>query len=335
MLNLNYNLIGAAGKQNRDINGFAAYPRYDEFSSSLALAIPGAVFYQDYQPLFGATTALDDISGYIKEGTTAWNLITLGVTGSGLLTGSILIAPQFDVAGYSNSIQAIGNVSALFQNTGSYQRLNLTTGSGVPEPTFGTNKGWVWEAWIAYPISESITQPLTRQAAIQPYPDSGAAVGSWTWNPAWSGDTTPLNIGGLVSGSSRFVKQNIAGIDSETIFYPYTSSLKITPYQFKHYAVSYSNPWYIGGETELNSSGVIRQYVNGQIVASGSVTQQFLNVTTPIQVFGYVGPDGFGNPWDNGVDAWFQDLRFYSGSNKNYTGSVIPVPEPMIVGRPY
>ena len=335
MLNLNYNLIGAAGKQNRDINGFAAYPRYDEFSASLALAIPGAVFYENYQPLFGATTALDDISGYIKEGTTALNLTPLGVTGSGLLTGSsTLIAPQFETAGYSNSIQAIGNVAVQYQNSGLYQRLNLTTGS--VEPTFGTSKGWVWEAWIAVPVTASIASQNgpTRLAVMQPTrPGQGPGIGDYWWWPAWGGDTTQLSEGGLVSGSSYFVKNGIG--NAEEIYYPYSQSLSITPYQFKHYAVSYSNPWYIGPITELQSTGVIRQYIDGQLIASGGVAHQFPDTTGSVQLFGYVGTDGEGNVWNNRFDTWFQDLRFYSGSNKNYTGSVIPVPEPMIVGRPY
>ncbi len=70
MLNLNYNLIGTA-KQNRNIEGFAASPRLDPYSASLVLAIPGTVFLQDYEPLFGAVHPWDDISGYISTGNVA------------------------------------------------------------------------------------------------------------------------------------------------------------------------------------------------------------------------------------------------------------------------
>lgn len=333
MLNLNYNLVGAAGKQNRDINGFAAYPRNDEFSSSLVLAIPGTVFYQDYQPLFGATKPYDDISSYIKYGTTTNNM-TSTITGSGYLSGSNeVIGAQFVAAGYSDSLKSSGTVAALFQSTGSYQGLNLTTGSAGPYAFASKPTGWVFESWIAFPISASMALYPSRLAVSQPVQRTlpfGKDVFSYLWWPGWSGDTNTGAEVENVSGSSFFLKRE--GSNTEFLPFPGTSNYP-TAYVWKHWAVSYSDP--IVNSSPYNSTGVIRQYIDGELIASGAVDAQFVSTTNPAQLFGAVAVDGDLNPWNNGVDVYYQDFRFYSGSNKNYTGSNFPVPEPMIVGRPY
>ena len=318
MLNLNYNLIGTA-KQNRNVEGFAASPRLDPYSASLVLAIPGTVFLQDYEPLFGAKNAWDDISGYIRTGN-AVNNLSSSLTGSGTFSQNTDIN-NFTAQGYPSSLFATGSIAAYFPVTTPFQGLSLSTGSLQPSQN---DVGCVIEFWAAFQSSGS-----GRDAIVQPTPtDGNATLANYWLTPNFSGSITNNNEN-LVSGSIRFVKENLGDVTppTEQVFTTSNSgSTLIVPNQFKHYAVSIAAP-----TPSVNT--LCRMYINGVKLSETVVTDQFAGSTDIVQVFGYVR-SVLGQEIPQGP-AYFQDLRVYNGTNKNYTGSLIPLPDSMIVGRPY
>lgn len=322
MLNLNYNLIGTA-KQNRNIEGFAASPRLDPYSASLVLAIPGTVFLQDYEPLFGAVNPWDDISGYIRTGNVANNLSS-SLTGSGAFTSDTNFN-NFTAQGYPSSLYASASIAAYFPVTTPFQGLSLTTGALQPA---ANDVGSLIEFWAAFPVTGSFSNASgsnpDRVAIIQPTPSDGNVTIANMWvTPGFGGD---LDIGPgetLISGSIRFVKENLGDITvpTEQIFNVSPSgSQNLGPFQWKHYAVSITAP-------NPSSQALCRMYINGVKLTEEIITDQFAGSTDVVQVFGYAS---FVQ-----TPAWFQDLRVYNGTNKNYTGSLIQVPESIVVGRPY
>jgi hypothetical protein len=70
-------------------------------------------------------------------------------------------------------------------------------------------------------------------------------------------------------------------------------------------------------------------YINGILVGRYKVTTGDINQDTTelLQVFGAI--DAPGDIYSQ-TPGYFTDFRLYNGSNKNYTGSIIPLPESMI-----
>jgi hypothetical protein len=305
------------------INGFQPFARPDEYSASLVLAIPGAVFEKNYQPAMGVSTNWQDISGFIR-GNNALN-ISGSLTGSGLITGSIEIN-QFTSQGYPTSLYVSGSISALFPNGGvAKQGLNLSTGS---LQTGSSSVGCVIEAWVAFPTASALGQPYKDLAFMSS--NSPGGISNYWYSSNWNGDIDAQPEVFNVSGSSRFVitRQSDGG---EEILYASTSgSRQLQANQWNHFAVSIQAPIQIGLEPLIPAQ--VRQFINGELVGSGYISE-FSQSLNPLQVFGVVGVDGNGNPFVN-TDAYIQDLRIYNGSNKNYTSSFIPPPS-MIIGSPW
>ena len=93
----------------------------------------------------------------------------------------------------------------------------------------------------------------------------------------------------------------------------------IIPYQFVHYAISYTQ-----------SNRKIRFYKDQVLtrtfdVPAGQGLQQSFNY--PLQIMGSLDNGAGTYPeFGSGSAVCFNDFRFYNGTNKNYTGSVIPTP---------
>lgn len=324
MLNLNYNLIGTA-KQNRNIEGFAASPRLDPYSASLFLAIPGTVFLQDYEPLFGAVNPWDDISGFIRTGNAANNLSS-SLTGSGTFSSNVDFN-NFTLQGYPSSLYVSGGIAAYFPVSTPFQGLSLNTGSLQAQ---ANDKGCLIEFWAGFPVTGAFS-PINgsnpeKTAIIQPTSNDGnVSAGNYWLSPGFGGDIAPPPSAPIyVSGSVRFVKENFGDVTppTEQIFYVSPSgSQNLGPFAWKHYAVSVAAP-------TPSKATTCRMYINGVLVSEEQVTDNFAGSTDVVQVFGYAR-----NP-NKETPAYFQDLRVYNGTNKNYTGSLIPVPQSMIVARP-
>ena len=321
MLNLNYNINKAIGGVGGLKDGFQPYPRPDAFSSSLVLAIPGAVFEKNYQPSMGVSTNWQDISGFIR-GNNALN-ISGSLTGSGLISSSNQIN-LFASQGYPTSLYVSGSIAALFPNGGvAKQGFNLSVGS---VQTGSSSVGCVIEAWVAFPTASALGQPYKDLAFMRSGVGASGIANYW-YSTNFNGDIDPNPPVINVSGSSRFVADTIVG---EVQAYPSTSgSRKLEALQWNHFAVSIEAPYLI----DLDSTPAkIRQFINGNQVGVTN-TSELTGSLNALQVLGFAGLDGDGNPVVN-TDAYIQDLRIYNGTNKNYTSSFTP-PLSMIIGSPW
>jgi hypothetical protein len=320
MLNLNYNIIGSTGLGRGEIRQGATYQvRFDPYSGSIVLAMPGTLFYDgDYQNQFGMTNPFDDISAWVKGG------------------------PSGGPVGSNNQILYSGSATAQISypsdpvkwNSQKYNGSTLLTGSNalVVNQTFaaeeGTNltfkKDFVIEGWFAFTTtgsaSETFALPNRSFAVLAgpgiPSPQSG----SYIWQ-AFGGDIDPGGGINIISGSQAFFYDyGPAGPDEEPV--QATGSGQWQPFQFNHLAVSYTSASY-GLGVDANT---IKLYVNGIKIAQETTgTRQLNQITTRL-----LDVMGTTRLVQNASAVYFQDFRMYNGTDKNYTGSIIPLPESIV-----
>jgi hypothetical protein len=309
---------------------FVPFPRTDLYSASLVLAIPGAIFTNGYNNVFNQITPYDDIAPYIVSGsilnpnTGKYNPYTnthsLDFTGSlGFYTASVSVN-NFSNVGYETSLLFSGSICLRVSK-------DIGVGNGV---NLSTTKPFVIEGWAAMDVTSSVGGNTGRIFA-QKY-ISG--------NPLTSSFYSVINYAGVggppsypdVSGSILFAGSsfNNGNPNVETVCGPISSSLS-TPRQFRHFAIS-NTP--IAGV-----QSTIRTYVSGILQGEQTFNYDFdLNPQLFVQLFGDEG-EGYLNAASASQVAggYFQDFRMYNGSNKNYTGSLIPIPQSMIQGlvEPY
>lgn len=333
MLNLNYNIIGSSNIGGvQPFRAGAVYSvRNDPFSASIVVAIPGNLFYDgDYENQFGMNYAWDDISAYIRgNGTPIGSNLTVSTTTTGSFA---IISASTDTikwpagdARYDTSLMLDGTSSLTIQNTwGAKEGANLSFSAS-----------FVIESWIAWEQTASATYvgPTENDYSWTPdrylvykYDPANPATSQYLWNANWGGDTDPGIGSNIVSGSSRFVYDyTTPPLNYENYLYS-TSSLNITPLQWIHYAVSYTSKSLIDGFFDR----YLRIYINGQCKNEYKVgISENLNQDTTelLQLFGAIDPPDV----YKGSKAYFQDFRMYNGTNKDYTGSLIPLPESMVV----
>ena len=351
MYNLNYNVTNA--RLNRPVGRpFVPTPRFDEFSSSLVLAIPGNIFKNGYVNVFNQINEFDDISAYIVSGSVideATNAyFELGTNQNVTLTGSFgSYSASFDVNNFSNigyrtSLFFTGSVSCMIQPSG-------TAGNGL---NLTSSKSFTIESWVAFPVTASyatasgpignetvVINAVPNRVLAQKYDETIIASSSYLYVAGWSGNTaTPGVPRDFIpqSGSSLFTVNGKLpeGTDRETFIYPASSS-GWAPFEWKHYAVS------LTAATGSDDNGIYRQYINGELVSQVSIRRSMnFTSTTPTQLFGEDNPfiDPFNADSASKVSgAFFQDFRMYNGTNKNYTGSKFTPPQSMIIGefQPY
>ena len=336
MYNLNYNVTNA--RLNRPAGRpFVPTPRFDAFSSSLVLAIPGNIFKNGYVNVFNQVADYDDISAYIVSGAIldeeTNQYFPLATTQSVVLTGSLgSYSASFDVNnfsgdGYRTSLFFTGSIAAkIAAYPGNGAGVNLTA-----------SKSFTIESWAAFPQTASFTTASgvvlnakpNRILAQKYIAGDVPSVNSYEYEIGWTGDTSPGPDFTVVSGSSVFYMVQGDQPSNEQAFYPVSSSTW-TPYQWKHYAVSYTAP--SGSEAAL-----VRQYINGRLISQVAKGQNDMNFAsnTPTLLFGrdfvYQGNDASASQV---AGAFFQDFRMYNGTNKNYTGSQFTPPQSMVIGAP-
>lgn len=321
MLNLNYNIIGS-NQRIVDRQGAVFSVRNDPFSASLIVAIPGNLFFDgDYTNQFGMTTAFDDISAYVKgKGVPVGSNLTTAVVSTGSYvakaTGSLI---KWAEQHYDTSLYFEGTSSLSITNTWSANEgANLTF-----------TKDFTIETWAAWPVTASVSSSLLywqpdRYLAYK-YDPSVLSTSQYLFQP-WGGDA---NVGGaatIVSGSSRFV-YDVAPNTEYKVTASFNNTININ--EFNHYAVSYT-------VVDPNDPGIARKlrlYINGALqgeytVPAGDINQ---DTTELLQMFGSVDiAVPAQQDWQSGTPGWFTDFRLYNGSNKNYTGSIIPLPQSMV-----
>ena len=337
MYNLNYNVTNA--RLNRPVGRpFVPTPRADPFSSSIVLAVPGAIFRNGYVNVFNQINAYDDISAYIKFGsildentgayisnsaTHSMSLITGSLSTGSYTASSTVVA----FSGYEQSVFFTGSKCVqVSPDTGSTDGINLSA-----------TKAFVIESWVAFALSSSVTgsvpsnfQTYPQRQIASKYLEGGFPIfsSSYLSIAGWGGPTgADIDIPPYKpqSASLAFFTDDGNNGSLEEVFLP-TSSSQFNALQFKHYAVS-STP--AGGNTMT-----IRLYVNGvRVLEKNSSFGINPAITTPTYLF---GDDGNAEPLiTNGQQpgAFYQDFRMYNGTNKNYTGSQFQVPPSMIIGK--
>lgn len=331
MINLNYNIIGV--ERPRDVKGFQPFFREDPFAEYIVCAIPGALFFNDYEPQFGVTEPWQDISGYIRGDFT--NL-------SGSLTGSGTFSDVSDVNnftdnGYSSSLFISPEIAVVFQNSLTPKEgFNLSTGSlqsgsYVSGSEGRSSVGFCVESWVALPTASAFGQ-YYKDLTFQPYapgaPNLGQNWMSVNYNTSLPDPANPTGPDIDVSGSIRFVVNN----GTERRVQPSISGSKeLGAFEWHHFAVAGEAPWTSPGILP-DEPAKIRTFIDGDMVGYFELNAELIQSTGSImQILGHVGPDGVGNPWQESA-AYIQDFRFYNGTNKNYTSSFTPPPS-MIIGK--
>lgn len=109
--------------------------RFDPYSGSVVLAIPGTLF----GTIFGQTSFAQDISSYIRNSGSSYPL--LSTTGSGTLNS----ATASNFFNYNSSVQLTGSIS------------QFITGSD-PNFNFGGNTDFTMETWINYGKAQAANQ---------------------------------------------------------------------------------------------------------------------------------------------------------------------------------
>jgi hypothetical protein len=339
MYNLNYNITNC--RLNRPVGRpFVPTPRFDAFSSSLVVAIPGSIFKNGYVNVFNQITEYDDISAYIVSGSvldeTTNAYFPLSTNQSITLTGSL---GQYTASSAVNNFASQDYRTSLFFTGSIAAKIAAYPGDGGGV-NLTTTKEFTIESWVAFPqtasfSSASAAPPDTfvvvdarpNRTLARKYVDTITAESSYLYEVGWTGDTSPGADFTPVSGSSVFYIDDSTG---EQEFYPVSSSIW-TPLQWKHYAVSY---------TITGSAGIVRQYINGTLVSQVAKSAQNMNYTptTDTLIFGdYEFFAGNADSSSQVAGAYFQDFRMYNGTNKNYTGSQFTPPDSMIIGvaQPY
>ena len=338
MYNLNYNVTNA--RLNRPVGRpFVPTPRTDPFSSSIVLAVPGAIFRNGYVNVFNQINAYDDISAYIKFGsildentgayisnsaTHSMSLIT-GSLSTGSYTASVDVI-AFD--GYEQSLFFTGSKGVVVSpDTGSTDGINLSA-----------TKAFVIESWVAFALSSSVTGSVPSNFSTYPqrqiaskyleggfpiFSSSYLAIAGWGGPTGADIDTPPYKP---QSASLAFFTDDGNSGAIEEAFLP-TSSSQFNALQWKHYAVSFTPP--SGSEGKR-----VRLYVNGTLVGT-NLMQYGINpaITTPTYLFGDEGNAQTLLTSGQEPGAYYQDFRMYNGTNKNYTGSQFQVPPSMIIGK--
>lgn len=360
MYNLNYNVTNC--RLNKPTGKpFVPSPRFDEYSGSIVVAIPGNIFTAGYVPVFNQQSAWDDISAYIRSSSfdydtstysTPFQNLSFIISGSDYTPGFVTQSYQetlFSGSGYISSVHATGYKCLVANVTSS---VNLT--SATP---------FVIESWIAYEQTASLLDNTGSQSPSGSWglPSKALATiqgndgiddiqtpfttSSYWFIPGWGGQRY-LGYSGpddFQSGSSWFgwypYERNLA---VPATIAPGDKSSQWASKQWIHWAVS---------NTVSGSVSTIRQYINGNIVASASFITSSIAVTTNPNgtvssslwllgsaqtIFPYT-PAAAGGAYYSGSGWYIQDFRMYNGTNKNYTGSQFTPPESMVVGvkEPY
>jgi hypothetical protein len=329
MYNLNYNITNC--RLNRPTGKpFVPTWRNDPYSASLVLAIPGAIFKDGYVNVFNQVTAYDDISAYIKSGS-EYNELTsqyypvngnhqLETTGSlGIYTASYAVN-NFLNQGYETSLLFSGSICLKVSK-------DVGVGNGV---NISTTKPFVIEGWAAFDVTSSIggwDGRIFAQKYISGNPLTSSFYSAINYSGIGGAPSYPDISGSVLFVGSAFKNGNPSG---ETEVRSVSSSLQVIK-QFRHFAIS---------NTPISGvQSTIRTYVSGILQGEQIFNYDFDdNPTLFVQLFGDEG-EGVTNAASASQipGGYFQDFRMYNGSNKNYTGSLIPVPQSMIIGykEPY
>ena len=323
MLNLNFNIIGSTNLSGvQPFRAGAVYSvRNDPFSASIVLAMPGNLFYDgDYQNQFGMSYAWDDISAYVKGNGTpiGSNLsVTPATTGSGTINTSSLTIFAGAGSKYNNSVKLDSTSSLLVPQT-----FAAKSGSNL-----SFTSSFIIESYVAWeqPASGSVSSFNPKREFVWKY-DASQTSSAYAWYGNYGGPLAPEGGVDIISGSTMFFWTKDAAGNEVAV--SGTGSNTIVPFNFKHYAVSYTAI----DAVDPGQNRRLRLYIDGVLQRTYVVPTNVTINQDPAEALNVFGrydtdsPDYAGNS-----PMYYNDFRFYNGTNKNYTGSLIPLPDSMVV----
>jgi hypothetical protein len=319
MLNLNLNILGAL-QPRIDRPGVFYFVRNDEFKDSIVLAMPGTLFINDQngQPSFEMSSSFDDISAYVRGGAnnppSGSNIPMLYVTGP-FYSASIATTPLSPFTYDLQTSDPYSGSTRLDGSNGFIANRLYDEGQGL---NIGFGSSWVIESYVAFEETGSYPPGIfftpARVLAWHYNPDG------WFWDSNFGAPSPPF-VATPLTGSNRFIYDSVAGPTPAEFTITGSSGAAVVPFEWRHYAISYTA-----------SSRDVRLYVNGILLNTTNIPEGRIiagNSNNPINIFGTVDTGSFPESYDFSA-ASFQDFRFYNGTNKNYTGSVIPLPESIV-----
>jgi hypothetical protein len=320
--------------------GFAPYIYPDPYSGSIVSAIPGAVFKQGYDNLFGMDNIWDDISSYVRgTGVPIGSDRTITPQGTGTIISSS--ATPWDRYGYPSSL-AIPSSSLLNAGTdsGRYEGFNIPSASFS---TSGSSFNWTAECWVALPISSSFVLPnlgIVRKSesyALDLISFTNTGTNVWVNNgeSRWNGPQTAslMMTAGNSSAANQYQVNNAAGTAG-------SGSNTMNAFQWHH--IAFSSEYTQCGPTPIDGSYTIyRGFFDGREIFAAPINMCGYVLAIPT----YPSIDGQANPallFDaiheglSETNSLIQDFRFYKGTNKNYTASFdVNDVYPIVIARPY
>jgi hypothetical protein len=336
MLNLNYNINNTQVIQRgAERTGFAPYVYPDPYSGSIVSAIPGTIFKQGFDNLFGMDNIWDDISSYVRG-----NGIPVGsdrnITPSGSGTIISASATPWDRYGYPSSLLMPSN-SLLNAGTdaGTFEGFNIPTASYSPS---GSNFNWAAECWVAVPVSSSFVLP--NRSIVRKDNSYSLKLFSGTNNTAnvWQNNGESKYTGSLTAS----LTMDVGSVGSELIYQVNgtlgtSGSNVMDGYEWHHIAFSADYEDCGSEAANPNRYTIYRGFFDGREIFAAPVNMCGFVLRTPSYpqpaptssalIFG----DLFGE-----TEGLIQDFRFYKGTNKNYTSSFdVNDVYPIVVARPY
>jgi hypothetical protein len=317
MLNLNLNIIGAL-QPRIDRPGPEYFVRNDLFREYIVLAMPGTLFIETSNniPAFNMTNPWDDVSAFVRGGTnlppSGSNIpmvyLTSSIYSASISTSSLTVFPYDLAAGspYSGSTRLDGGNSILANRI-------FADGEGT---NILLTKDWVMESYVAFEVTSSLTPPADwapgRFLVWKKDPN-----GYW-WDSNFGGAGGPTTAS--ISGSNRFIYES-ADVPPAEYTVTGNNGPEVVPFEWRHYALSYTT-----------TDRTMRMYVNQQLLTSSILPEDRSiknSVSEAAQIMGSTDTAFFPGGYI-GSATYFQDFRFYNGTNKNYTASLIPEPESIV-----
>jgi hypothetical protein len=317
-------------------NGFAPYIYPDPYSGSIVSAIPGAVFKQGFDNLFGMDNIWDDISSYVRgTGVPIGSDRTITPQGTGTIVSAS--ATPWDRYGYPNSLLIPSN-SLLNAGTdsGTFEGFNIPSASYSPS---GSNFNWAAECWVAVPISSSFVLPnrsiVRKENSYNLNLFSGTNDTALVWqNNAQSKYTGPLTASLTMNvinptGSDPLIYQANGTMGT-------SGSNVMTSFEWHHIAFS-SEYFQCDPISPTGTHTIYRGFFDGREIFAAPINMcgfveripkyPSRQPANPALIFG----DLFGE-----TEGLMQDFRFYKGTNKNYTASFdVNDVYPIVIARPY
>ena len=341
MLNLNLNIIGAL--QPKVYRPSLTYTvRNDAFKDFIVVAMPGSLFYGNdltgnyTVPAFDMTNPWDDISAWVRAG--YFGTTKIGDNLPVVYTASGSISPFVSASVSQSSLTPFPFNPASSENGWGYNGSTAISGAASfivdklwDTPISGANisfsSSFVLETYAAYDITASYKPPGEGQLCCpEVYPSRQAAwkynQDGWIWDSNFNANTQPFPTWlPAYTGSNRFIYESLPNEPFNEITFAgdIDKPSAVVPYVWKHYALSYTL-----------ENRMLRMYVDGALIATSSISSSRGLISNPIeklQVMGAVD-EPYGG-YNNSL-THFQDFRLYNGTNKNYTGATIPLPNSMV-----